>query len=233
LIVGVVPAAGHATRLQPLSSSKEVVPIGGRPVMDYLVERLRRGGCEEVRVISRPEKRDVIENSRRLGAIVVEARPATPAASLLAGVDGLADDDVVAFGYPDSIWEPADGFRGLVQLVEAGAGLALGLFRTANVERPDVVTATGEGPDLVVSRIDVGADSPPPHLIWGCAAARAGVLRRLRDWDDPGELFSELCQEGPVAGKLLSSSYVDIGTPKGMRIALASGAAGEVGDAPR
>lgn len=28
-VVGVVPAAGHATRLQPLASAKEMVPVGG------------------------------------------------------------------------------------------------------------------------------------------------------------------------------------------------------------
>lgn len=222
MIVGVIPAAGHATRLQPLRSSKEVQSIRGRPVMDYLIERLRRGGCEELRVVTRPEKRDVIENSRRHGAVVIEARPATPAASLLAGVAGLNDDDVVAFGYPDSIWEPEDGFRGLVDLVEMGAEVALGLFRTANVERPDVSEVTGSEPDLAVTRVDVGSDAPPPHLIWGCAVARAAVLRRLRDWDDPGDLFSALCREAPVAGAVLSSSYVDVGTPRGMRIALES-----------
>ncbi|HZB36129.1 MAG TPA: NTP transferase domain-containing protein [Gaiellaceae bacterium] len=55
-IVGVVPAAGHATRLQPLEGSKELLEIGGRPVFDYLVERLRAGGAEEIRVVTRPEK---------------------------------------------------------------------------------------------------------------------------------------------------------------------------------
>jgi len=222
VIVGVIPAAGHATRLQPLGSSKEVRPIAGRPVMDYLVERLHRGGCDEVRVVTRPDKRDVIENSRRHRAVVIEATPATLAASLLAGIDGLDGRDVVAFGFPDSIWEPAVGFRRLVELVEAGAGLALGLFRTANVERPDVAEVTGSEPDLAVTRIDVGSDAPPPNLIWGCAVARAAVLNRLRDWDDPGDLFSALCREGPVAGAVLSSSYFDVGTPRGMRIALAA-----------
>jgi NDP-sugar pyrophosphorylase family protein len=221
VIVGVVPAAGHATRLQPLRSSKEVQPIGGRPVMDYLVERLHLGGCTEVRVVTRTEKRDVIENARRLGAVVIEARPATPAASLLSGLDGLDDGDVVAFGFPDSIWEPNDGFRRLVERVAGGADLALGLFRTANVERPDVVQATGSEP-TVVTRIDVGSYAPPPHLVWGCAVARTSVLRGLRDWDDPGDLFSAICRDRPIAGAILSSSYVDIGTPRGMRIALES-----------
>ena len=172
MIVGVVPAAGHATRLQPLRSSKEVQPISGRPVMDYLVKRLHRGGCAEVRVVTRPEKLDVIENARRHGAVVIEARPATPAASLLAGLDGLDDRDVVAFGFPDSIWEPNDGFRGLVKLVEEGADLALGLFRTANVERPDVVEVVGPATALRITRIDVGSLAPPPTSS-GAAPSRA------------------------------------------------------------
>ena len=67
MIVGVVPAAGSERACSPLSSSKEAQPIGGRLVMDYLLKRLRRGGCTEVRVVTRPEKLDAIENSRRHG----------------------------------------------------------------------------------------------------------------------------------------------------------------------
>ena len=40
-LVGVLPAAGHAERLQPLDGSKELLEIRGRPVLDYAVERLR------------------------------------------------------------------------------------------------------------------------------------------------------------------------------------------------
>jgi len=221
-IVGVIPAAGYATRLQPLRGSKEVYPIHGRAVIDYLVERMRRGGCSEVRVVTRPEKGDVISSATRHGATVVEAHPPSPAASVLAGLAGLADDDIVLFGYPDSIWEPADGFRRLVEWVEGGSVVALGLFHTANVERPDVVEVAETRAGARVTRIEVGSDAPPPHLIWGCAAARARALWGLRDRDDPGEHFSALCRERPVAGELLSESYVDIGTPRGIRIALGS-----------
>ena len=56
-VVGIVPAAGYATRLQPLDCSKEVVPVGGRPVLGYLVERMRAGGASEIRVVTRAEKR--------------------------------------------------------------------------------------------------------------------------------------------------------------------------------
>lgn len=218
-IIGLIPAAGRAARLQPLPCSKEVYPIGGRPVMDYLVERLRRGGCSELRVVTRPEKRDVSENGERHGARVIHAAPSSPARSLLAGMRGLDDQDLLLFGYPDSIWEPLDGFRALVDLVEAGSEVALGLFRTDGVERPDVVELTDSG---TVAGIEVGSGDPPPHLIWGAAAARARALRGLAGHDDPGEYLSALCRSTAIAAVELSDSYLDIGTRGGLRRALSA-----------
>jgi NDP-sugar pyrophosphorylase family protein len=215
--VGVIPAAGHATRLQPLECSKEVYPIHGRPVMDYLIERMRRGGCSELRVVTRPGKRDVVATARGQGATVIQASPPSPAASLLAGIDGLHDDDVVLFGYPDSIWEPPNGFRPLVELVEAGSEVALGLFRTSQVERPDVVDLNAAG---TVTRIEVASGRLPPHLIWGCAAARAPALRGLEGHQDPGDYLSALCRAIAIAGVILSDSYIDIGTRHGLREAV-------------
>src|SRR5687767_11544688 len=81
-IVGIVPAAGYATRLQPLDGSKEVYPVGRRPLMDYVVERMRAAPCDEVRVVTRPDKQDVIGHAAALGASVVEARPETLAESV-------------------------------------------------------------------------------------------------------------------------------------------------------
>ena len=44
-IVGLIPAAGYATRLAgSVTGSKEVQVVRGRPVMAYLVDRLRLGG---------------------------------------------------------------------------------------------------------------------------------------------------------------------------------------------
>jgi glucose-1-phosphate thymidylyltransferase len=217
--VGIIPAAGYATRLQPLRSSKEVYPIHGRPVMDYLVERMRSGGCSDLRVVTRPEKLDVVENARRHGATVTEARPGSLAESLLAGMEQLTDDDVALFGFPDSIWKPVDGFRPLIELVEQGSEIALGLFRTSHVERPDVVTQSASG---TVTSIDVGSNIPPPYLIWGCAVARARALRGLRDEDDPGDYFSSLCGTVPISGVILSDTYIDVGTRRGLRHALES-----------
>ena len=190
--------------------------------MDLIVERMRAAGCEEIRVVTRREKADVVTHAAELGAVVIEGRPPSPADSLLLGLEGLAGDTVVLFGYPDSIWEPVEGFRALARSVASGWEAALGLFRSCGVDRPDVVTLDGAGR---VRGIDVGSAREPPQLFWGCVAARARALRGVRDHEDPGDHLAALCAHVPVAGVFLSETYLDIGTPRGLREALGPGVA--------
>jgi len=96
----VLPAAGHAARLQPLAGSKELLELAGRPVLDYAVERMRAGGAAEIRVVTRPDKGDVRTHAHELGLTVVDAEPETLAESIATGAEGLAPDDVVLIDLP-------------------------------------------------------------------------------------------------------------------------------------
>jgi glucose-1-phosphate thymidylyltransferase len=212
-IVGVIPAAGHATRLQPLAGSKEVYPIAGRPVLDYLLERMRAVEGVELRVVTRPEKRDVVEAARARGAEVIEAEPPSVSESLLAGMTGLAGDDIVLLGFPDSLWEPVDGFTRLVERLKE-APVVLGLFESAEPERSDVVEVEEDG---VIRRVHVKPAQPSGSTIWGCAAARAGGLAELGSHDQPGFLFDALARGGNVRGVRFPGEFLDIGTPAGLR----------------
>jgi glucose-1-phosphate thymidylyltransferase len=212
-IVGVIPAAGYATRLQPLPGSKEMLPIGGRPVMDYLVDRLRVGGCSELRVVTRPEKGDVIAHAEQLGAAVILGYPRTVSASFVAGIQGLSEKNIVLIGFPDTLWEPEDGFRQLVRALEDGCDVALGLFRidTSDLRRSDVVVLGGPGGRI--ARIDIKPAEPRSEWIWGCAAARARTLSGLGGAEWPGQYFDSLCRKGhDVRGIPLSDVWLDVGT---------------------
>ena len=185
----------------------------GRPVMDYLFERLSLAQCSEVRVVVRPEKKDVIENARRHGASVVEAYPDSVSASLLAGASGLLREDIVLFGFPDTIWEPKDGFCRLLDNLDARYDVALGLFRTPDLERSDVVTVGEAG---LVEAIHVKPSEPTSDWIWGCAAARVRILSGLEAYSEPGAYFDVLSKQERVIGVKLSDSWIDIGTPSAL-----------------
>ena len=215
MLVGIIPAAGRALRLGPQPASKEVLPVRGRPVMDHLVERLREAAPDELRVVTRPEKEDVIEHARALGATVVLGDPAHVGASLALGLAGLAPTDEVLFGFPDTLWEPRDGFVRVLGALRAGADVALGLFRTEELQRSDVVRL---GPGGAVLEIAVKPARPAGELIWGCAATRAEVLAGLARVPEPGVLFDDLVRRGrPVQGVRLSAEWLDIGTPDALR----------------
>ena len=207
--VGLIPAAGYATRLGLGGGSKEALEVRARPVLDYLVERMRRAGCDEIRLVTRPEKRDVAELARARGAEVVLGRPESVGASLLLAVDGLDPDTRVVFGFPDTIWEPVDGFVPLLERLRPDVDLVLGLFRTPDLTRSDVVSLDEAG---LVTGVQVKPERPASELVWGCAATTAAVIAQLRDVDEPGELFDRLARAGRVAGVHLSDEWLDIGT---------------------
>ena len=59
----VVPAAGRGTRLFPLTMSypKEMLPVGKRPVIDYVIREILNAGIEYVLIINTFEKRSIEE----------------------------------------------------------------------------------------------------------------------------------------------------------------------------
>ncbi len=213
MVIGVVPAAGHATRLGLRRGSKEMLQVGGRPIMDVLVERMRMARPDEIRIVTRPEKDDVVRHARPIGATVCLGQPSDVTASLRLGMEGLEDGDVVLLGFPDTLWQPADGFVRLVGALRDDVQVVLGLFSTADAARSDVVVSDGSR----VTAIQVKPQEPAGNVIWGCAAARAGALRGCPEGTEPGEYFGDLARDGHVAGVWLSNDFLDIGTPESLR----------------
>jgi dTDP-glucose pyrophosphorylase len=209
-LIGIIPAAGLGTRMQPSDGSKEVLPVRGRPVIDYIVERMLAARPDELRVVTRPEKDDVEKRARELGAAVITGRPASVSESILLGATGLRPADRVLVGFPDTIWEPGDGFVQLLAALSGDVEVALGLFRTAELTRSDVVTVS----DGRVSGVHPKPEEPVSDLVWGCFAARAGALRGLAHHREPGHHFDELARAGrAVAAVDFETRFVDVGTP--------------------
>jgi hypothetical protein len=167
--------------------------------------------------VTRPEKKDVIEHAERSGMEVVLGHPSTVSESFLAGMTGLGGDDIVLLGFPDTIWEPVDGYRQPVGAVREGADVGLGLFRIDAIDltRSDVVIF---GDDGGIEGIAVKPAEPPSGWIWGCAAASVDTWAGLHRAAWPGGYIDLLCREGgDVRGFKLSDVWLDVGTPDALR----------------
>ncbi|MGE0802693.1 MAG: NDP-sugar synthase [Lautropia sp.] len=197
-IVGLIPAAGRATRLAPLPFSKELVPVGfqraadradrrPKPVSQYLVERMRAAGARKLFFIARQGKWDIADyygDGARLGmriAYLHVGAPWGPPFTLSQATPFIGDADVV-FGFPDILIDPVDSFSPLLARMHAtGADVVLGLFDARPHEPGDVITAD---PDGRVRGLETKEERPirPPHYIcWMFAVWNARFTRFLTD----------------------------------------------------
>ncbi len=123
---GVIPAAGHGTRIQPLAFSKELLPVGGRAeapserpkaVSEYLVERMVAGGADKICFVISPGKSDIVEYYGRRTtasadiAYVVQPQATGLCDAIFRAAPVIARDEPVLVGLPDTIWFPEDAFR--------------------------------------------------------------------------------------------------------------------------
>ena len=213
--MGIIPAAGHATRLGLGTGSKETIQVRGRALIGHLIERMQLGGATRLRVVTRPAKADVIDLATSLGAEIILGEPSTVGQSLVLGLTGLAPGDIVLFGFPDTIWSPIQGFADLRSLVEAGESIAVGVFQSPDPERSDVAVLDAGG-RLV--GVEVKPARPSSELVYACLAARVAALGRIAEHDEPGAFLAEVARRSPVATARLGR-VIDLGTPESLATA--------------
>ncbi len=232
---GIIPAAGHGSRIQPLAFSKELLPVGSRregnferprAVCEYLIERMILGGADKLCFVISPGKTDILQyfGSRVWGAdivYVVQPEPAGLCDALFRALPLIPEEESLLVGLPDTIWSPMDGF----------ARLPLGdlSFLLFPVEHPELFDAVITRSDSSVERIEVKHVAPSTNWIWGGVRTTGKVYRELYElWCAPerrdeylGSLINAwLAKGGRAFGYPAGNAYVDVGTIGGYRSAM-------------
>lgn len=252
-VVGLVPAGGRATRLGPLPCSKEIYPVGWdtaaggpRPKVagHYLLERLRIGGAAHAYVVVGNGKWDIPAYfadgalvDLPLSYLVVTDSPSTPHTIDVAYP--FLGNALVAFGFPDVLFEPSDAFGQLLRRQrETSAAVVVGVFPSDQPEQADAVEIDA---DSKVRRVVIKQPGTTPRDVWLIAVWSPEFTeflhRFLAGGPDPSgdELYvGHVLQAAIDAGIPVESvrfpggRYVDIGTPESLRLL----AAGEDRGAP-
>ena len=231
---GIVPAAGHGSRMQPLAFSKELLPVGSRregnrdrprAVSEYLIERLVLGGADKLCFVISPGKSDIMEyygggvfSARAFYS--VQADPSGLCDAIFRALPLIAPDEQVLVGLPDTIWFPDEGLRQLPD-----GELSFLLFPVQNPELFDAVVLDG---DRVVE-IQVKQPDATSHWVWGAFKMTGAILAELHAlWctrNPPDEYVGTLVNAwiaggGRARGICAGTSYVDVGTVRGYREAI-------------
>jgi glucose-1-phosphate thymidylyltransferase len=212
---GIIPAAAHGNRIQPLAS-----------VSKYVLERMIRGGADRICVVIAAAKSDILEyfGASFGGAAlvyVVQPEPAGLCDAIFRASPLIADDECVAVGLPDTIWFPDHGLAALPD-----DELSFLLFP---VERPELFDAVLLDRNDRVREVRVKHPQPGTHWIWGAFKMPGHIFHELRGlWLDRGcadEYFGTLVNAylesgGRALGRKEGHAYVDVGTLEGYRAAM-------------
>ncbi len=161
-IVGVIPAAGRATRLGALPSSKELLPVGWqavakagerRPkvVTQYLIEKMQAAGASRIYIVLRSGKWDIADyfgDGSRLGlsiAYLLVDEPYGPPFTANQAAP-FVEDAIVLFGFPDILLQPANVFSlAIERLCASKADIVIGTFPAQYADNDDSVETTPSG----------------------------------------------------------------------------------------
>jgi glucose-1-phosphate thymidylyltransferase len=231
-MLGVIPAAGAGTRIQPLAFSKELLPVGvrldggierPRAVSEYLVERLITAGADRLCFVISPGKSEILAYYG--GSVdgipvcyAVQPSPAGLCDAVFRALPFAHPAETFAVGLPDTVWFPGDALQALPDDV-----LSFLLFPVRQPELFDAVVTDDVGRVL---EVQVKSEQPASTWIWGAFKAPVSVLRDLqrlweaRDFADQyiGTLVNHYLGRGGRAVAVRAGvSYVDVGTLHGYR----------------
>lgn len=238
----VLPAAGRGTRLRAVApdTPKVLLPLGGRPMIDWCLDELRRCGLREVAVVvdalDGPVADHVIAHDL-VSRVVEQAEPAGIADAILrarvceSGPFVLALPDVI-----DRAEEPAltrllaahaaSGQPGLVALTQLDAEAAA---RWGNCGRAEVGPEDEHGRRPIQRLADKGdgamqVDGPVWVTAPRCVLDEAFLVALTKTAPTEGEhddvpAFQRLIAEGALFGVEVGGPLLDVGNPAGYEAA--------------
>lgn len=234
---GIIPAAGAGSRMQPLATSKELLPVGSRvedgverprAVSEYLVERMIRAGANKLCFVISPSKADILRyyGSRSWAAEIVYAVQPHPLGlcdAVFRPAPFIREEERVTIGLPDTVWFPEDALKELPP-----DELSFLLFPVEHPGNFDAVVTDDRG---AVLEIQVKCERARTRWIWGAIGMPGHIYHALHElWLEPrrgDEYFGTLinawmARGGTAVGVHAGREYIDAGTPEGYRSAMQS-----------
>jgi len=226
-VKALVLAAGYATRLRPLTDTwaKELLPVGGRPIIDRILEAVELAGIDDVHVVTNARKAAAFEqwaagrnvtvhddgttsNEDRLGAIgdmlfVIEEAQLDDDLLVIAG-DNLFEFSIAEFV---SYW----GTKGTASAVAVRDVGSLELASSYGV-----VALDDDG--RVTSFVEKPADPPSTLAATASYIFHRDHTRLISTYlagehgaDQPGRFVGWLQRHEPVYGWVFDETWYDIG----------------------
>jgi len=188
-LICVIPAAGLGTRLRPLTDTtpKEMLPLGGRPVVDAVLDEVRAAGVERIVAVTRAGKEALEAHLRAAGVECVRQAAPLGLGDAIATAEPLVDGGPLCVALPDCLYRTPAVLR---SLLEAGPhAVAVEHVPPALVSRFGIVATDGERVTGVVEK-PAPEDAPSDLAVAARYVLGPSVFDALREMRpaDGGEL---------------------------------------------
>ena len=231
-LIGLIPAAGKGVRLG-LPYPKELYPIirdnRYKPVAQYVLENLVEAGVKHIVFVINETKHQLIgyfgDGSRfgcNISYVVQEQREGngqstSPGlAHALNSAYHLIKDKTVCFGMADTIMEPKNVFRQVLQAGHPDTDLILGLYSTTRPEKFGMVNITAD--DQVLQIVDKPVQTNLDRM-WGLIAWGPKFTEYLnrcvseQGLGDFAQIMNTAIESGmKFRGARIDGTYTDLGT---------------------
>jgi glucose-1-phosphate thymidylyltransferase len=219
-VKALILAAGYATRLRPLTDDfpKGLLPVGGRPIVDWIVDGIRRAGIGDIRLVTNARFARLFEdwaegvtivddgtstNETRLGAIGDIQFAALDDDALVVAGDNLFDYELADFV---EFWRMRDGSA--VAVHDVGSKELAKKYGVIDVDASGRIVDFAEKPD-----------EPASTLVATATYLYARAHLRLVDTylaegnppDQPGHLVAWLHRREPVYAYRFDGGWYDVG----------------------
>jgi len=195
-VIGLIPAAGLATRISPLSGSKELFPVGfrslagnddSRPkvIAHYLLEKMRLAGITKAYIVLRKGKWDIPSYfgdgsmlDMNLAYLIMNLPFGAP--YTVNQAYPYVKDANIALGFPDIFFEDEDAFsRILSRQAESKSDVVLGVFPGDQPSKMDMVALDDNNQ---ISRIEIKPVETGLRYTWGIAVWTPNFTQFMHDF---------------------------------------------------
>jgi glucose-1-phosphate thymidylyltransferase len=227
----VILAGGYGRRMRELTAGpKSLLPVAGRPAIDYILNRLNEIAPEEILLTTNIRFKPVFESwlaaehLTNIELVVEQSRSEKEKPGAVGALAQLApklehDDYLVICG--DNIF--TSSLTGMLEYYLRKRKPVVALYRQKSLEEVRLGSIVTLGSDNRIISFEEKPKKPATTIVGACVyiLPYASLLRTREyldgggDRDEPGNFISWLCKQEEVYGYMLASYVWDIGTPKG------------------
>lgn len=209
-MIGIIPAAGQADRM--FGIPKMLLPTPRGVLIDVLVERMQLA-CDHLYTGTRSGLYGMLAGRLATDAHTVYLANTATMSQTVAQAERYTTGANVAFGMPDTLFEDEDAFPRLAAALNAGADVAVGVFRVraGQHRRGGMVDIHGDRVRAVIDKPETSGLA----WIWGVLAWKP-VFWPMIDPATPhvGYALPSAIRAGlDVRPVILNGPYWDCGTP--------------------